>query len=162
MFFKDIAKLFTTPPIQRIGFEDVLIAIKPETSAAMFSSAEISYRQYVLINTMDAGTQSALIPKTLPILHEEAKINEWIDKRDLNTCIIIYGRNATDDTADKKYNQLRGLGFSNIYVYSGGIFEWCLLQDIYGVKQFPTTCPIKDLLVYKSPSILNIQRIGSF
>ena len=46
--------------------------------------------------------------------------------------IIVYGENACDDTVDKKCQQLLGLGFKNIYVYPGGLFEWLILQDIYG------------------------------
>jgi hypothetical protein len=41
------------------------------------------------------------------------------------------------------------LGINDVYVYSGGMFEWVLLQDIYGVSEFPTTAVVKDLLVYR-------------
>ena len=152
MFIKDIANLFSNPPIQRIGFEDVLIAIK---------SGNTNFRG-CLINTMDTGSQTTLIPLTIPVMNEEAKINEWIDKREFDINIIIYGRNATDDTTEKKYKQLKSLGFSNVFIYSGGIFEWCLLQDIYGLKQFPTTAPVGDLLRFKPASVFNnnIQRLG--
>jgi hypothetical protein len=30
------------------------------------------------------------------------------------------------------------LGFKNVYIYLGGMFEWLLLQDVYGQKEFPT------------------------
>jgi len=36
----------------------------------------------------------------------------------------------------KRYNQLRQLGF-NAFVYLGGIFEWLLLQEVYGISEFP-------------------------
>ena len=36
----------------------------------------------------------------------------------------------------KKYRQLVDLGFSNVYIYTGGLFEWLLLQDIYGSTNF--------------------------
>jgi hypothetical protein len=65
--------------------------------------------------------------------------------------IILYGRNCNDETFLKKYNQLIGLGFSNIYMYSGGIFEWLLLQEIYGSDEFPTTEKFLDILKYKPP-----------
>ena len=45
------------------------------------------------------------------------------------------------------------LGFKNIYVYIGGIFEWLLLQDIYGDEQFPTTIKIIDILKYKGDTL---------
>ena len=155
MFIKDIVKLFSSQPIQRIGFEDVLIAIK----SGQNNNTNITC---CLINTMDPGSQFVLIPLTMPIANEEAKINEWLDKREFDIRIIIYGRNAVDDTVEKKYRQLKSLGFSNVFVYSGGIFEWCLLQDIYGAKQFPTTAAVKDMLVYKPPCVFNplVQRLG--
>jgi hypothetical protein len=164
MFIKDITKFFAPPPILRIGFEDVLIAIKSgqnNTNNTNQINSLIGF-QICLINTMDPGSQSVLIPLTMPIANEEAKINEWLDKRVFDIRIIIYGRNAADDTVEKKYRQLKSLGFSNVFVYSGGIFEWCLLQDIYGAKQFPTTTVVKDMLIYKPPCIFNplVQRLG--
>ena len=56
-----------------------------------------------------------------------------------NLKIIIYGKNSDDQTIYNKYDQLNKLGFYNIYLYSGGLFEWLLLQDIYGRDEFPTT-----------------------
>ena len=46
--------------------------------------------------------------------------------------VVIYGMNAADDSIVRKYNQLTGLGLINVVVYPGGLFEWLLLQDIYG------------------------------
>ena len=162
MFLKDISKFFAPLPIRRIGFEDVLIAIKSGQNNTNNQINSLIGFQSCLINTMDPGSQSVLIPLTMPIANEEAKINEWMDKRVFDIHIIVYGRNAADDTVEKKYRQLKSLGFSNVFVYSGGIFEWCLLQDIYGAKQFPTTTIVKDMLVYKPPSIfnINVQRLG--
>jgi hypothetical protein len=53
----------------------------------------------------------------------------------------------------EKYNQLYKLGFTNLYVYIGGLFEWLLLQDIYGEDEFPTTSKIYDILNYKGKSV---------
>jgi hypothetical protein len=39
-----------------------------------------------------------------------------------------------------------------LYVYIGGLFEWLLLQDIYGDEEFPTTAKIIDILKYKGTS----------
>lgn len=159
MFLKDIVKFFAPPPIRRIGFEDVLIAIKSGQNNTNNQMNSLIGFQSCLINTMDPGSQTVLIPLTMPIANEEAKINEWMDKREFDIRIIIYGRNAADDTVEKKYRQLKSLGFSNVFVYSGGIFEWCLLQDIYGAKQFPTTAAVKDMLVYKPPCVFTHLRI---
>ena len=57
--------------------------------------------------------------------------------------------NAADESLGNKYNQLTKLGFSNTYVYVGGLFEWLLLQDIYGFDSFPTTKKELDILKYK-------------
>ena len=46
------------------------------------------------------------------------------DKLFNNKKLIVYGKNSSDETAEKKYSQLRTLGFSEIYLYTGGLFEW--------------------------------------
>jgi len=65
------------------------------------------------------------------------------------------------------YKQIKGLpmGYicgpmvANLYVYIGGLFEWLLLQDIYGDEEFPTTSKIIDILKYKGTS--NTSHIGN-
>ena len=49
-------------------------------------------------------------------------------------------------SGDEKYDQLINLGFNNVFIYRGGMFEWSLLQDIYGVNDFLTTTKIIDPL----------------
>ena len=72
------------------------------------------------------------------------------------TYIIIYGKNSNDNTINAKYNSLISLGFKNVYVYTGGLFEWLCLQDIYGSDSFPTTSKELDLLKFKSNKDRNI------
>ena len=48
--------------------------------------------------------------------------------------------------------QLIKLGFKNIAIYSGGLFEWLLLQDIYSEDLFPTKGTATDMLLYKGSS----------
>ena len=67
---------------------------------------------------------------------------------------IIYGENSNDNTVEDKCNQINKLGFNNIYAYKGGLFEWLLLQDIYGKEEFKTTSNILDILKYKAKKIL--------
>ena len=67
--------------------------------------------------------------------------------------------NSCDNSLIKKYNKLNKLGFSQIYVYPGGIFEWLLLQDIYGEDSFPTTKKELDILKYKGNSFKNLLQI---
>ena len=74
--------------------------------------------------------------------------------------ILIYGKNSNDDTIYKKYQQFIQLGFPNVYLYMGGLFEWLLLQDIYGQPDFPTTCAQLDILKYKPQSRLHVGLIG--
>ena len=75
-----------------------------------------------------------------------------------NQTILIYGKHACDLTPDDKYTQLTGLGFTQVYVYNGGLFEWLLLQDIYG-DAFTTTSKNRDILQYRPKSILKTLRL---
>ena len=110
-------------------------------------------RMRLLINTLPPGMQGCLIPGTMPIDEEEGAMNTMLSEPDgKNREIIVYGKNANDDTVYKKYQQLMGLGFRNVCVYPGGMFEWLLLQDIYGAASFPTTSNERDILKYKPPS----------
>ena len=56
----------------------------------------------------------------------------------------------------KKYHQLTNLGFYEVYVYVGGLFEWLLLQDIFGEENFPTTTKELDILKYKAKSAFSM------
>jgi hypothetical protein len=132
---------------QKVNFEDVQFVIKNADN-------------HLLINTMSENLQNCLIVNTIPIDKEESIINKLLNNGDnKNVKIIIYGKNSNDETPMKKYEQLLDLGFSNIYIYSGGLFEWLLLQDIYGAELFSTTTKQNDLLKYKSQKILNIPLI---
>ena len=123
---------------KKINFEDIQYAIQKPN-------------EYIMINTLPISEQDCLIKNTLPYDQEENTINELLNNYDLNNKkIIIYGKNANDETVEKKYSQLKTLGFSEIYLYSGGLFEWMLLQDIYGNVEFPTTKKILDILKYKA------------
>lgn len=124
-------------PATKIGFDDVLFAIRnPE--------------RFVIINTLSSNEQDCLIQNTLTALDEENTINEMLTQYEqVVRKIVLYGKNATDNTVDKKRAQLNGLGFGDVYIYSGGLFEWTLLQDIYGEREFPTTKKVMDMLKYK-------------
>ena len=81
---------------------------------------------------------------------EESVINEFLNQYALrDKVIIVYGKNTNDDTVEKKYRQLISLGFVEVYMYLGGMFEWMLLQDIYGRDEFLTTSRVLDILKYK-------------
>jgi hypothetical protein len=128
--------------IKKINFEDMQTVIKnPEL--------------YLIINTFPPTEQNCLIINTTLAVDEESLINRYL-KENKNIRIIIYGKNCNDETVQKKYQQLTSLGFYNIYVYNGGLFEWLLLQDIYGKDLFPTTKKELDLLKFKANQLLNI------
>lgn len=109
----------------------------------------------IIINTMEPHKQSCLIYGTLSIMEEEKQLNDLINKKKFEENIVIYGENSTDNTLIKKYNQLIKLGFLNVYIYMGGLFEWLLLQDIYGKDYFKTTTIENDFLKYKGSQKLN-------
>jgi len=110
--------------------------------------------KFLLINTLESSRQNILIKNTLPIDKEEELINKLI-KSNQNVNIIVYDENANAPNLMKKYNQLLGLGFINVFIYPGGLFEWLLLQDIYGYDNFPTTSQERDILKFKGKSVFN-------
>ena len=123
--------------MNKVSFEDLQWFIKGNPN------------NYLLINTLDPTDQGCLIKETLPIGQEVETINKLKNK---NTHIIIYGRNANDESISKKYTQLLTLGFTYVYIYSGGLFEWLCLQDIYGNEKFPTSGKLLDILKFKPKS----------
>ena len=128
----------------KLNYEDVQHAINAS-------------EKYIIINTMSPLYQSCLIPRTMPIEKEEDFINNIISKKAFDSVsVIVYGLNANDESAYKKYQQLKTLGILQVYIYSGGMFEWLLLQDVYGSTLFPTTTRELDILKYKPNKILNI------
>ena len=129
------SNLFETK-YKKLSFEDIQFVIQyPD--------------QYIIINTMSTNEQDCLIKYTVPYQMEEKIINDLIVNCDFRKKIIIYGKNTNDYSAEKKYKQLRGFGFMDVYLYGGGMFEWMLLQDIYGKEEFPTTTKVLDILRYK-------------
>ena len=134
----NIHKMGNTTSIRKINFEDMQSFIKEDN--------------IIIINTLDAANQDCLILNTVKANEEISLINQLI-KTDLTRKIVIYGMNACDDTLVNKYNQLAKLGFCNTYIYVGGLFEWLLLQDIYGFDLFPTTKKELDILKYKGDKL---------
>jgi hypothetical protein len=108
----------------------------------------------VIINTLEAHNQQCLISGTLNIEHEVETLNACM-KNNKDIRIIVYGMNAADGSSMKKYEQLIKLGFYHVYIYAGGLFEWLLLQDIYGIELFPTTSTKADFLKYKGRKQMN-------
>ena len=105
---------------------------------------------FVLINTLPESEQCCLIKNTVHA-NKETEIMNHLLKKDMKKEIIIYGRNHRDLKVTEKYNQLKKLGFVNVYIYFGGLFEWLLLNIVYKEFNFPIdgTFNEKDLLLYK-------------
>ena len=112
--------------------------------------------EYILINTLSEAEQSCLIPKTVHAENETELLNKLLKNGNKDAKVVVYGRNCNDNKLYTKYNQLTTLGFYNVYVYTGGLFEWLMLQDIYGANEFPTTKKELDILKYKPNKVLNI------
>jgi len=127
--------------IKYVNFEDIQLICKNQKPST------------IMINTLLLNQQNCLIKTTVPAIQEEHIINQFIQQKQLSIYIIIYGKNNNeDDLIIKKYKQLKNLGFSNIFIYKGGLFEWLLLQDIFGEEEFPTTSKENDILKYKPTS----------
>lgn len=123
--------------VKKVNFEDIQSVIKNK-------------KQFIMINILNTDEQELLILNTLDCKKEEETINHYL-KKNKNMNIIIYGKNAYEEKLINKYNQLIKLGFKNVYIYLGGLFEWVLLQEVYGYEQFPTNIKQKciDILKYK-------------
>ena len=131
---------------QKVNFEDVQYAIKHNDT-------------HILINTMGENDQTCLISGSVLASQEEVFINKCIQNGTKSLNIIIYGMNSNDEKINTKCGQLNSLGFYNVYLYTGGLFEWLLLQDIYGSQEFPTTKKELDLLKFRPNKIFNIPLI---
>lgn len=130
---------------KKVGFEDVLYAIQ---------NPHVCY----LINVLPSNEQSCLITGSMPYENEEKEINDLLKNNKHDAIIIIYGKNSCDNKVEEKYKQLFDLGFSQLYIYYGGLFEWLLLQDIYG-NDFVTTTPNLDLLKYRPRPLFQLPTI---
>lgn len=122
--------------VQPISFEKVQFAVQHTDD-------------FFIINTLDEGEQHCVIQGTVDAQKEAHVLNDWIAKGKMDVTIIVYGRNYADATVDEKAAQLKKIGFSTVCVYKGGLFEWLLLQEIYGADLFPTDGQELDLLRFK-------------
>ena len=133
--------------IKRVNFEDIQFILNAKSDV------------YVLINTLHENLQGCLIPTTVSV-HEEVDIlNKILKHGNKHNKVVIYGRNCNDEKIYTKYSQLESLGITNICIYTGGLFEWLMLQDIYGFEEFPTTKKELDILKYKPSQVLNIRML---
>lgn len=128
----------TVQSVEKASYEDVKHAINSN---------------YIII-TVIPSSESCLIKGTLSPSNEELQINKLYSESKLTIPIVVYGHNDHDTACFKKYKQLREMGFTNVYIYPGGIFEWLLLQDIYSKQHFPTNFQELNVLKFKPPRSL--------
>jgi len=127
-----------------VGFEDVLYAIKHPDN-------------FLIINTLANNEQECLIQNTTDAGNEESEIMNLLTNIEMDKKVIIYGRNSIDESVDKKLKQLLNLGIGEVWVYRGGLFEWCLLYEVYGEefgfcgKRVP-----KDILKYRAERVIGV------
>jgi hypothetical protein len=122
----------------------------------MYSLPSYNYHQLqermrhdiVLINTIPINRQDCLIKGTIKAINEVEFMNKLL-KVNKNKEIIVYGIHHTDLSVIKKYNQLKKLGFNNVHIYFGGMYEWILLQDVFTSINFQTDGTIKNIVDYK-------------
>ena len=124
-----------TPEVERITYEEMQCATRESNG--------------FIVSTLPLGEQSCLVLRTLSPAEEERRLNECLKKGEASRPVVVYGRNAADRSPEKKCVQLAGLGFTSVRLYAGGMFEWALLQDIYGTEMFPTTSVCNDPLRFK-------------
>lgn len=140
----NLLTMFHSSSLKIINFEDMQEAIQ---------------KKFIIINVLPPDQQDCLISNTLPIHLEEKTINDIVQASDtVHKTIVIYGKNCGDySILEKKNKQFIALGFFNVFVYLGGLFEWVLLQDIYGVEDFPTSKRVLDIIQFR-PSCNIISR----
>jgi len=130
--------------VPKVSYEDIQMIVYRNTHIP---------HSTILINTLPPSLQHCLIKTTVDIRVEEQLINKCL-MNSPNMMIIVYGKNSTDITILHKYEQLVKLGFTNIHIYTGGIFEWMLLHEIYGKDLFKITRYEIDILRYRPKSVL--------
>jgi hypothetical protein len=130
--------------VPKVSYEDIQMVV--------YRNSNVQHST-LLINTLPPSLQHCLIKTTVDIRFEERVVNALIHKKP-NIMIIVYGKNSNDITILHKYDQLVKLGFTNVHIYTGGIFEWMLLHEIYGKDLFKITKYEIDILRYRPKSVL--------
>ena len=128
----------TKDVVKVIGFEDMLVLLRSNV---------------VLLNTLERREQTCLIRGTVHADDEEQTMNTMLTSTDTlvtDRLVVVYGRHNLDPKPVEKAKMLRTLGLTRLLVYRGGLFEWLLLQEVFGPEQFPTEgTACTDLLLYR-------------
>jgi len=155
-------RMYSEKNLAQVNFEDVQALVVRKSSSIGYQkkgmsmilrneeNGEMGELEPLLITTIPitfiglsggGKREFPLIYGTLAPEMEETYMNELLESLDSvslsEILVIVYGRNATDKSVVEKAKQMYSLGFTSVCVYSGGMFEWCLLQDVYGENEFP-------------------------
>jgi len=130
--------------VPKVSYEDIQMVVYRNTHVPHTT---------LIINTLPPSLQHCLIKTTVDIRYEEQIVNTMNNKNP-DIMIIVYGKNSNDITILHKYEQLVKIGFTNVHIYTGGIFEWMLLHEIYGKDLFKITRYEIDILRYRPKSVL--------
>jgi hypothetical protein len=137
-------ELFKKSKYEKVGFEDI--------------KKVMNFKSHLIINTLNSQEQTVLIKGTVDINDEENMINEILSNYMVpDKPVIIYGKNCCDDSVETKFEQIQNLGIKEVYIYYGGLFEWLLLNELYGNEEFPllTTYEVKvDIQKFRPESKL--------
>lgn len=136
--------------VPKVSYEDIQMVV--------YRNMHVKHST-LIINTLPPSLQHCLIKTTLDIRFEERIVNTFIEQKP-DIMIIVYGKNSNDITILHKYEQLVKLGFTNVYIYTGGIFEWMLLHEMYGKDLFQITKHEIDILRYRPKSVLLGAMVG--
>ena len=96
----------------------------------------------LLFNGLKKQYHSCVIPGTIPY-PAMRKVIKNMEEEDIAVVYCAnYSCNASHKFAEKKLGHLE-----TVYIYSGGVFEWLLLQKKYGKKKYPTSgdCDIENM-----------------
>lgn len=133
-------KLVNTLPLSE---QDCLI------TGTMTAHQEIEYMDQWMMEERKGGSGIQVLARLFSFTDNDDDVKDKDQQRNVPRKIILYGKNAQDKSPWAKRRELiRVYGFeeTEITIYVGGLFEWMLLQEIYGPTLFPTTIVEKDLL----------------
>ena len=110
----------------------------------------------ILITVISNHTDATLIKGTLGEAEELRHVNEIIRKKNLDERIFVYGENCSDSRVYSKARQLKKLGLKEVFVYTGGIFEWMLLGEVFGQDQFPVHGRVTNVVDHAGESFVSL------
>jgi hypothetical protein len=94
----------------------------------------------LIISTTITERGSPYIAGTVSRFAELITIDSLKRSNRFDVPILVYGHNMFDTTVKTQSTILMNNGFTKVFVYVGGMFEWMLLHKLYGNTAFPIVC----------------------